>query len=70
MRIIILQKVILYTAAKNSAKSNCKKTGIFGQQIPFSYISAPFGPLYDLFGPFLTLSNTQTPFLGLLGEMC
>ena len=30
-----------------------QKTGIFGSETPFSYISALFGPLYGLFGPYL-----------------
>ena len=47
-----------------------RKTGFFGPQTPFSYISALIGPFYGLFGPFLTLFNTQTPFLALLGEIC
>ena len=40
-----------------------EKTGIFGPKTPLSYISA-------LVGPSLTLFNTQTPFLVLLGEIC
>ena len=42
----------------------------FGPKTPFSYISALIGPFYGPFGPFLTLFNTQTPFLALLGEIC
>ena len=49
---------------------NCVKTGFFGPKTPFSYISALIDPFYGLFGPFLTLFNTQTPFLALLGEIC
>ena len=47
-----------------------QKTGIFGPETPFSYISALFGLFYSLFGPFLTLFNTQTLFLAMLGEIC
>ena len=50
-------------------KKNAQKTGIFGPETPFSYISALFGLFYGLFGPFFTLFNTQTPFLALLGEI-
>ena len=49
--------------------ANFPETGFFGPKTPFSYISALFGSFYDLFGPFLTLFNTQTPFLALLGEI-
>ena len=42
-------------------KKNCAKNRYFGPKNPFSYISA-------LFGPHLTLLNTQTPFLALLGK--
>ena len=55
---------------QNSAKKIAQKTGIFGPKPPFSYISALFAPFYGHFGPFLTLFNTQTPFLALLGEIC
>ena len=44
-----------------------RKTGFFGPQTPFSYISALIGPFYGPFGPFLTFFDTQTPFLALLG---
>ena len=39
-----------------------KKTGILGPKNPISYISALFGPLYDFFGPFLTLFNARGEF--------
>ena len=43
-----------------------QKTGIFGPKIPFlaffSLVLAHFGPSKGLFGPFLTLFNTKTPF--------
>ena len=34
----------------------------------FSFIFSPFWLLYGLFGPFLTLFNTKTSFLDLLGK--
>ena len=55
---------------QNSAKKIAQKTGVFGSKTPFSYISALFAPFYGHLGPFLTLFNTQTPFLALLGEIC
>ena len=43
-----------------------QKTGIFGPKIPFlalfSLVLALFGPSKGLFGPFLTLFITKTPF--------
>ena len=57
-------------STQNSAKKIAQKTGIFGPETPFSYISALFGLFYSLFGPFLTLFNTQTLFLAMLGEIC
>ena len=49
-----------------------QKTGIFGPKIPFlalfSLVLALFGPSKGLFGPFLTLFNTKTSFLVLLGK--
>ena len=53
-------------SVSNSAKKNAQKTGIFGPETPFPYISALFGPFYGLFGPSLTFLNTQTLFLALL----
>ena len=37
----------------------------------FFFVPKPLiGPFYGLFGPFLALLNTLTPFLALLGENC
>ena len=45
-----------------------QKTGIFGPKIPFlalfSQVLVLVGPSKGLFGPFLTLFNTKTPFFG------
>ena len=43
-------------------KETGQKPGIFGPKTPFAYISALFGLFHGLFGSFLNLSNTQTPF--------
>ena len=57
----------------NFAKENSAKTGILGRKTLFfaffHTFSALFCLLYGLFGPFLTLFNTKTPFLVLL-ENC
>ena len=50
---------------QNSPKKIARTIGSFGPKSPFSYISALFGPFYDLFGLFLTLFNAQTPLLAL-----
>ena len=46
-------------APKIPLKEIAQRTGKFGPKTPFAYISALFGPLYDLFGPFLTLFNAK-----------
>ena len=35
----------------------------------FSYIFSPFRSILDLVGPFLTIFNTEKPFLALQGDM-
>ena len=55
---------------QTSAKKELHRKQVFlVQKTLFSYISALFDPLWP-FGPFLTLLNTQTPFLASLGEIC
>ena len=47
-----------------------QNTGIFGPKTPFSHISATFGPSFGLHRSCFNLSNIQTPFIALLGEIC